>query len=81
MFASEPTEGQGIGVLGALLLNTDDGVETLGRVEGSPLEVRSDWPQLFTELSLSIGVCGALDDETDDGAVDDGGALRELGII
>ena len=41
MGASEPTE-QGIGVLGALLLKTEDGVETFGRVEDSPLlEMRS----------------------------------------
>lgn len=40
MFASELTEGHGMGVLGALLLNTEEGVDTFGRL-GSPLEVRS----------------------------------------
>lgn len=41
MFASEPTEQGMLGVLGALLLNTEEGVDTFGRL-GSPLdEVRS----------------------------------------
>ena len=41
MFASDPTDGHGIGVFGALLLpNAEEGVDTFGRLE-SPFGLRS----------------------------------------
>ena len=41
IFASEPTEGHGIGVLGALLFpNAEEGVDAFGRLD-SPLGLRS----------------------------------------
>ena len=41
ILASDPTDGHGIGVFGALLLNTEEGVDTFGRLD-SPFVLRSD---------------------------------------